>query len=52
VKKLTLGTFAVLAAALAAGTVTTATVRSNITNSRVCQSRPFPLPMDCGPWKY
>lgn len=34
------------------GTTTSATVTSNITNDRVCASNVFPLPMDCGSWKF
>lgn len=34
------------------GRSTGATVDSDITNAKICRSNPFPLPVDCGSWKF
>lgn len=34
------------------GTTVTKSVSSNITNDRICRSRPFPMPMECGGWRW
>lgn len=34
------------------GTTTSAIVSSNITNAKICRSNPFPLPVDCGSWRF
>lgn len=34
------------------GTTTSVTQTSDITNDKICRSQTFPLPMDCGSWKF
>lgn len=43
---------AALANKLGYGKTTSATMSSNITNDKICRSNPFPLPMDCGSWRW
>jgi len=33
-------------------TTTSVTQTTNITNDKICRSQTFPLPMDCGSWKF
>lgn len=34
------------------GKTVSVTQSSNITNSKICRSQTFPLPVDCGSWKF
>ncbi len=33
-------------------TTVSVTEQTDITNAKICRSNPFPVPMDCGRWKF